>query len=97
MNADTHVTKRLCNTFGLMETYADRLGASLSRQIRVELTERDMDQADLAEAIGVERATLSRYMRGHRSMPMPTFFRVAEALAVSPHVLLQRAEARISE
>lgn len=54
-----------------------------------------MDQKDLADAIGIERATLSRYMTGRRSMPMPTFFKVAEALGMTPHVLMQRAEARI--
>ncbi|MDV8147396.1 helix-turn-helix transcriptional regulator [Arthrobacter sp. B10-11] len=80
-----------------METYAERLESSLSKQIRVELTERDMDQADLARGIGIEPATLNRYIKGHRSMPLPTFFKVAETLAVSPHILLQRAEARVSE
>lgn len=80
-----------------MEPYAERLEASLSRQIRVELTERDMDQQDLADAIGVGRPAMNRYLRGHRSMPMPTFFKVAETLAINPHVMLQRAEARISK
>lgn len=80
-----------------MDTYGERLEAALSTQIKVELAERDMDQKDLATAIGVERATLNRYMKGHRSMPMPIFFKVAEALGVSAQALMQRAEARIAE
>jgi transcriptional regulator with XRE-family HTH domain len=80
-----------------MNTYGERLEAALSTQIKVELAERDMDQKDLADAVGVERATLSRYMTGRRSMPMPTFFKVAEALGVTPQVLMQRAEARIAQ
>lgn len=80
-----------------MDTYGDRLEAALSTQIKVELAERDMDQKDLATSIGIERATLNRYMKGHRSMPMPVFFKVAEALGVTPQVLMQRAEARVSQ
>jgi transcriptional regulator with XRE-family HTH domain len=80
-----------------MNTYGERLETALSTQIKVELAERGMDQKDLADAVGVERATLSRYMTGKRSMPMPTFFKVAEALGVSPRVLMERAEARIAE
>jgi transcriptional regulator with XRE-family HTH domain len=80
-----------------MNTYGERLEAALSTQIKVELAERDMDQKDLADAVGVERATLSRYMTGKRSMPMPTFFKVAEALGLSAQVLMQRAEARIAK
>lgn len=64
---------------------------ALTLQIKVELTRQSMDQKDLADAVGIERATLSRYMTGRRSMPMPTFFKVAEALGVAAHVLLERA------
>jgi transcriptional regulator with XRE-family HTH domain len=78
-----------------METYGEKLEAALSTQIKVELADREMDQKGLAEAVGIESATLSRYMTGKRSMPMPTFFRVAEALGLSPRELMQRAEARV--
>ena len=77
-----------------MNTF-EGLEAALSTQIKVELVERGMDQKDLAEAVGIERATLNRYMTGKRSMPMPTFFRVAEVFEISPQVLMQRAEARL--
>jgi plasmid maintenance system antidote protein VapI len=78
-----------------MSTYGAKLEAALATQIKVELVEHDMDQKDLAAAIGIESATLSRYLRGHRNMPMPTYFKVAEALGLSPQVLMQRAEARV--
>lgn len=79
-----------------MEPYEERLVLAIARQIRVELTDRDMNQQDLANAVGVERATMSRYLNG-KPMPMPTFFRVAEALRLSPQALMQRAESRISQ
>lgn len=78
-----------------MSTY-EGLETAIATQIRVELAENGMEQRDLAEAVGIESATLSRYMTGKRSMPMPTFFRVAGALGLSPQVLMQRAEARLA-
>jgi transcriptional regulator with XRE-family HTH domain len=80
-----------------METYGEKLEAALATQIKVELAERDWTQTDLAEAVGVGRPALNRYMRGKQSMPMPTFFKVAEVLGLSPQVLMQRAEARIPQ
>jgi transcriptional regulator with XRE-family HTH domain len=78
-----------------MTTYGAQLEAALSKQIKIELVERGMDQKDLADAVGVHRVTMSHYMKGNRNVPMPVFFKMAEALGLSPLVLMQRAEARI--
>lgn len=77
-----------------MNTYAERLEAALSMQIKAELFERDMTQKDLAEAVGVGRPAMNHYLKGHKSMPMPTFIRVAEVLGLTPQTLWTRAEAR---
>lgn len=79
-----------------MDTYGERLEAALATQIKVELVERDINQKDLAEAVGIGRPAMNRYMRGHQSFPMPTFFKVAEVFGLSPRVLMERAEARLS-
>lgn len=79
-----------------MNTYGEKLEASLATQIKIELVERAMDQKDLADAVGIESATLSRYLTGKRSMPMPTFIKMAEAFGITPRVLMERAEARIA-
>ena len=78
-----------------MTTYGERLEAALVTQIKVELVERNMDQKDLADKVGINAVTMSKYMTNKRSIPMPTFFKVAEALSVSPMALMQRAEARV--
>lgn len=77
-----------------MDTYGERLEAAMARQIKVELVERGMDQKDLAEAAGMERATLNRYLNGHRTMSMAVFFNVAEALGLTARALMERVEAR---
>ncbi|HCF98946.1 MAG TPA: hypothetical protein DEV93_00200 [Chloroflexi bacterium] len=78
-----------------MTSYGESLEAALSIQIKVELAERGMDQKGLADAVGINRVTMSHYMTGKRSMPLPTYFKVAEALGLSARELMQRTEARI--
>lgn len=78
-----------------MTTYGERLEAALVVQIKVELVERGLDQKALADKVGINAVTMSKYMTNKRSIPMPTFFKVAEALEISPMVLMQRAEARV--
>lgn len=72
------------------------LEASLATQIKVELVERGMDQKTLAEKISIHPVTLTKYMKGQRSIPMPVFFDVAAALGVTPKELMERAEARLT-
>jgi transcriptional regulator with XRE-family HTH domain len=78
-------------------SYGQKLEAALAKQLIVELAEREMHQKDLAEAAGVGRPALNRYLKGHQSMPMPLFFRIAEVLGLSPQELMRRAEARIPQ
>jgi len=80
-----------------MNTNEERMESALATQIKVELAERDLTQTDLAELVGVGRPAMNRYMRGKASMPMPTFFKVAEALSLSPAVLMDRVVARASK
>jgi len=80
-----------------MTDYGTQLEAALATEIKIELVARDWTQETLAKAVGIERATLTRYMTGKRSMPMPTFFAVAEAFGISPRALMERAEARIQQ
>lgn len=80
-----------------MDTYGDKLEAALAHQIKVELVDRGMEQQDLAGAVGINRVTMSNYMTGKRSIPMPVFIKIAEALGLSPQALMQRADARIQK
>lgn len=77
-----------------MNTHADRFEAAMSKQIAIEMAEREITQKELAEAVGIGRPAMNHYLNGHKSIPMPTFLRIAEALGLSPSVLWTRAEAR---
>lgn len=83
--------------FAVMNTYGENLERALSTQIRVEMVDRGMEQQELAEKVGINRVTMNRYLKNHSSMPMPIFFKVAEALGLSPREMMQRAEARLAQ
>lgn len=76
---------------------ATPLELAVGKQIVVELAEAEMTRQQLADAVDIERATLSRYLLGNRAMPMPVFFKVARVLGVDPQELLARAAARLSD
>jgi len=78
-----------------MTSYGEQLEAALATQIKVELAERDWTQKDLAEKIGIGRPAMNHYIKGHKSIPMPTFFAIAEVFGLTPKTLMERAEARI--
>lgn len=79
-----------------MQESAELLLLAIGRQIRVELTSRDMTQQQLADAIGIERATLSRYLNG-KPMPLMVYINLAEALGLTPQALMLRAEERAGQ
>ena len=76
-------------------TYGEQLDRALATQLKVEMADRGMEQKELADKVVINRVTMSHYMTCKRSMPMPTFVKVAETLGLTPSALLARAEARI--
>ena len=80
-----------------MSTFGEKLELALAKQIRMELAERDLEQKDLADAVGIGRSSLNRYMQNHQSFPMPVFFKIAEVFEMSPKALMERAEARVQQ
>lgn len=69
--------------------------ASVSAVIKMEMVGAGLRQQDVAEAVGIHRETLSRYLGGKKEMPVGVFFQVAEKLGLSAQEIMSRAEARI--
>lgn len=67
------------------------------KQIRMEMAEREMTQKDLADAIGIERATLSRYLSRKLQISVRTLTAIARALSLTPRDLWNRAMDRLPE
>jgi len=71
------------------------LEAAMAKQIKVELTERDMTQAQLAQQIGVGRVVMSRYLNGHSTFDYSHLIDIAETFGMDLSELILRAEARL--
>jgi transcriptional regulator with XRE-family HTH domain len=80
-----------------MNTNEERMNSSLGMQIKIELAERGMSQGDLADAVGVGRVAINKYIKGRVSPTMETFAKMAGALGLSPAVLMDRVVARAAK
>jgi transcriptional regulator with XRE-family HTH domain len=54
--------------------------------------QRGMTQAELGQALGVKRVTVSRWERGERSLDLTTLLSIAHMFHVDPATLLPRTE-----
>lgn len=75
------------------EAFVKALGA----EVRTAATVAQMKIGDLAEAVGVSRMSLTRYLNGEREMTVPTLCRIADVLGVSAATLIERATRRAEE
>jgi len=67
----------------------------MSKQIKVELTEHEMTQAQLAEKLGISRGVLSRYLNNHSTFDYSQLIDIANIFGLDLSELLARAEARL--
>lgn len=75
------------------EAFVRALGA----EVRTAATVAQVKIGDLAEAVGVSRMSLTRYLNGEREMTVPTLCRIADELGVSAATLIERATRRAEE
>lgn len=72
----------------------EALERALIAQIRAEIAAAGMSQGKVASAVGIEPATLSRYMSGKRALPLQTFLDISSTLGVPAANLMRLAEER---
>lgn len=75
-----------------MTTKEEQVWLTIATVIKMQLTGRDMTQAELAAAVGLGRETMNKYLKGHREIPFLTFLRVADVLNVSPQFIIDEAD-----
>ena len=76
-------------------TYEERLSAAIIVQLRVEMAARDWNQQELSKRIDMTPATLNRYLKGHRHVPLLTFIQMARVFGMKAADLLGAAEDRM--
>lgn len=73
---------------------ADKITQALGAEIRAEAAARKIPITRLAEAAGVGRVTLYRYLDATRDMPVAVFLDLSDTLGVRADVLMTRAQER---
>ncbi|PZQ91905.1 MAG: hypothetical protein DI534_02845 [Leifsonia xyli] len=75
---------------------AELFAQAVAAQVRAEIAAANTTVAGVARATGINRETLDRWVKGERAMTLSTLFRIAAAVALDPHVIVERAEERFS-
>lgn len=73
---------------------ADKITQATGAEIRAEAAARKIPITRLAEAAGVGRVTLYRYLDATRDMPVAVFLDLSDTLGVRADVLMTRAQER---
>jgi transcriptional regulator with XRE-family HTH domain len=73
-----------------------QFSATVGAEIRAEAAAQGTRIKDLAARMGINRVVLIRYLDGTRDFPLTVLYRAAEALGVSPRVIIQRASERMA-
>lgn len=74
-----------------------RLALKMGRAIAVRRQQRQLTQAELAEAIGVEQETISRFERGATLPPLGRLSDIADALSYPLDELLRTGSPRLED
>lgn len=70
------------------------LERALIAQLRAEIAASPYTQGRVADAVGIERATLSRYMSSKRAIPLQTFLDICDTLGIAAGTVMGLAEDR---
>ncbi|MFR0555731.1 hypothetical protein PSRA_1446 [Pseudoscardovia radai] len=75
-----------------MSTYGERFAAALAAELRAQKGRRKASDDDIADAIGVHRVSVSRYLSGARPIPLTVFADMCDYLGVAPAKVIDEAE-----
>lgn len=64
---------------------------SIAAQLRATVAVKGILKKDLAEQSGLAVNTLSRYLNGHRDIPVSAFMQICQALELDPGTVLDEA------
>lgn len=78
-------------------TVTDQINAATVAVLRSVIAARHLNQKKIAESIGLSPVTVSRYLNGHRDVPLALVFGVAEAAGVPASQLIERVGREMAE
>ena len=75
----------------IMKVAPKSIDSRFARQIRTNRVRLNMDQAELAQATGLSRASISNIENSKQALSLNSFIRISYALKLSPSKLLDLA------
>lgn len=75
----------------------ERINAATVAVLRSVIAVRHLNQRKIAESIGLTPVTVSRYLNGHRDVPLVLVFAVAVAAGVAASELVERIGRELAE
>lgn len=73
---------------------ASEWAAAVAVQLRAELAASPLTAIQLAAQVGIDRATLSKYLNGHRDIPIPVFLDIVRELGLDAGRVIDDAKRR---
>lgn len=74
---------------------ADKIMQAIGAEVRAEAAAQKIPMTRLAEAAGIGRVTLYRYLDATRDMPVAVLLDLSTAVGVGADVLMTRAQERV--
>lgn len=81
----------------MSNTYGDRIQQAVAAELRAERGAQDVTFDVLAERTGMPKATLSRYFKGTRDIPMSALAAICDGLGLTVLAIIDRAQARLDK
>lgn len=75
-----------------MTPFGTALEGAIASQVIAEAKRSKVSQSEMAVAAGIGREALSKYLNGHRPMPLNVLILICERLGVSLDAVVRRAE-----
>lgn len=79
-----------------VKTSAELFNAAVGRQLRAEIAAAGSSIAAMARDAGIARSALDNYVTGKRAIPVPVVYTICAIINIAPHIVLARAEERLS-
>lgn len=79
------------------ESATDRINAATVAVLRSVMAVRKVSQGQVADKIGMARGSVSRYLNGHRDVPLALVFGVAAAAGIAASELIERIGREMAE
>lgn len=78
-----------------IDAETERINKAVGGELRALRSRRHWNQAELADAVGVDKKTIGRLERGERSMTIGQMYRICKVFGIKPSQLVGSVEGEV--